>query len=312
MPRILSRLLPTSAPHISQAFDQRVEYDGVRIAALAEVRARDGMRSAVRAPIEDAIGVEDADAEVAFEVLEESEHAIDRTAGRLAGAIDGDDEKAALNHIATRNDRRAMSRPAGQKLVDATQQFSCRRVIQSWRNAEDPDPRVVGQLRNIGSRHVDYTPFVSFAKLMQRFKGGMTAEPHDEQDPLHLATAAVLLEVAHADGEFSPAEDGNIGGYLGDAFALNNQAAQELLKAADELRTQTIDHFALTNFIRKNASLADRIEMVKTMWRIVYSDRKLTDYENYLVRKIADLLGLEHRVMIDAKVEVLRELGIAT
>jgi uncharacterized tellurite resistance protein B-like protein len=44
------------------------------------------------------------------------------------------------------------------------------------------------------------------------------------------------------------------------------------------------------------------------MWRMAYSDGKLSDYEGYLVRKLADLLGLEHRVMIDAKVSVLEEL----
>jgi uncharacterized tellurite resistance protein B-like protein len=44
------------------------------------------------------------------------------------------------------------------------------------------------------------------------------------------------------------------------------------------------------------------------MWRMVYADGKLTGYENYLVRKLADLLGLEHRVMIDAKSAVLREI----
>ena len=43
------------------------------------------------------------------------------------------------------------------------------------------------------------------------------------------------------------------------------------------------------------------------MWRLAYSDGKLAEYEAYLVRKLADLLGLEHHVMIDAKVEVLRE-----
>ncbi len=152
---------------------------------------------------------------------------------------------------------------------------------------------------------------VSFARLMDRFRGGMTAGPREQQNPLHLATATVLLEIAYADGEFSPAEDGDVVGYLQRAFALTTDAAQELIHAAAEMRTRTIDHFSLTNFIRKNASLAERIDIVKTMWRIVYSDRKLTDYENYLVRKLADLMGLEHRVMIDAKVEVLRELGLA-
>ncbi len=152
---------------------------------------------------------------------------------------------------------------------------------------------------------------MSFAKLMQRFKGGMQqTELH--HDPLPLATAAVLLEIAYADGEFTPAEDGDVVGYLKGAFHLSDEAAQELIAEASELRNRTIDHFALTNFIRKNSTLGDRIEIVKTMWRMVYSDRKLTDYENYLVRKLADLLGLEHHVMIDAKVSVLRELGMST
>ena len=92
---------------------------------------------------------------------------------------------------------------------------------------------------------------------------------------------------------------------------MDDHAAQELIAEAAELRNKTIDHFALTNYIRKNATLADRIEIVKTMWRMVYSDRKLTDYENYLVRKLADLLGLEHHVMIGAKMSVLREMGMS-
>lgn len=144
---------------------------------------------------------------------------------------------------------------------------------------------------------------------MQRIKGGVQ-QPELQRDPLRLATAAILLETANADGEFSPAEDGDVIGYLKRAFQLDDDTAQELVAEAAEVRGQTIDHFALTHFVRKNAKLSERIEIVKTMWRIVYSDRKLTDYENYLVRKLADLLGLEHHVMIDAKVAVLREMGM--
>src|ERR1051325_8858353 len=114
---------------------------------------------------------------------------------------------------------------------------------------------------------------------MQRFKSGVANDDDaaTHQQHLRLATAAVLLDIAYA----------------------------------DDTRARTIDHFALTNFIRKNMPLESRIDMVKEMWRIVYSDGRLTDYENYLVRKLADLLGLEHHVMIGAKVAVLEELGKA-
>jgi len=147
---------------------------------------------------------------------------------------------------------------------------------------------------------------------MQRFKSGAAQPAEKRQDPLRLATAAILLDIAYADGTFTPAEDGDIVGFCKRAFALADDEAREIVAAAGEIRAHTIDHFALTNYIRKNSTLQERIDIVRTMWRMVYGDGKLTDYENYLVRKLADLLGLEHHVMIGAKVEVLRELGLAT
>jgi uncharacterized tellurite resistance protein B-like protein len=153
---------------------------------------------------------------------------------------------------------------------------------------------------------------VSFTRLVQRIKEGLSAEqPHTQtshEDRLRLATAAVLLDIAYADGSFTPAEGENVEVYLQRTFSLGADDARELVEAAGEIRARTIDHFDMTNYIRKNVSLPERIEIVKTMWRTAYADGKLTDYENYLVRKLADLLGLEHHVMIDAKVSVLREL----
>jgi uncharacterized tellurite resistance protein B-like protein len=151
---------------------------------------------------------------------------------------------------------------------------------------------------------------VSIAKILDKLTG-RTSEPQPryQHDPLRLATAAVLLDIAYADGTFTPAEDGNVGAFLAGRFSLSQEDAKELMDAADEIRRKTVDHFALTHYIRKNSPLEERIEIVKTMWRLAFSDGKLTDYEGYLVRKLADLLGLEHHVMIEAKSAVLRELG---
>jgi uncharacterized tellurite resistance protein B-like protein len=151
---------------------------------------------------------------------------------------------------------------------------------------------------------------VSIAKILDMLTG-RTSEPQpaERHDPLRLATAAVLLDIANADGSFTPAEDGNVAEFLAQRFDLSEDDARELMEAGDEIRRKTVDHFALTHYIRKNAPLPERIEIVKTMWRLVYSDGHLTDYEGYLVRKLADLLGLEHHVMIDAKSAVLREMG---
>jgi uncharacterized tellurite resistance protein B-like protein len=151
---------------------------------------------------------------------------------------------------------------------------------------------------------------VSIAKILDLFAVRPSQPQRDDHhDPLRLATAAILLETAHADGTFTPAEDGNVVGFLSSRFGLSPQDTQRLIDAAEEIRKNMVDHFAFTHYIRKNTPLEERIEIVKTMWRLVYSDGTLTNSENYLVRKIADLLGLEHHVMIDTKSAVLRELG---
>ena len=152
---------------------------------------------------------------------------------------------------------------------------------------------------------------MSFSTLVQRIKDGLSAEPattQSNEERLRLATAAVLLDIAYADGTFSPAEGGNVVEYLQKAFRLQSDDAQELIDAAREIRDHTIDHFAMTHYIRKNVALEERIEIVRTMWRTAYADGRLTEYENYLIRKLSDLLGLEHHVMIDTKVSVLREM----
>jgi uncharacterized tellurite resistance protein B-like protein len=141
---------------------------------------------------------------------------------------------------------------------------------------------------------------------MQRFKGQVEpAQP--KHDPLRLAAATMLLDIAYADGDFSLAEGGDVVDYLRKAFRLDEPDTQDLIRTADEFRNQTIDHFAVANFVRRSMPLEQRIEIVKTMWRVALADGRLTDYEHYLVRKLADLLGLEHHVMIDAKVAVLNE-----
>jgi uncharacterized tellurite resistance protein B-like protein len=158
------------------------------------------------------------------------------------------------------------------------------------------------------TRAVYKIAFVSIARILDMLTGRTSeVQPRQQHDPLRLATAAVLLEIANADGEFTPVEDGNVVDFLSQRFQLDADDARELIEAAEEIRKKTVDHFALTHYIRKNTPLAERIEIVKTMWRLGYSDGVLSEYESYLVRKLADLLGLEHHVMIDAKSAVLRE-----
>ena len=133
----------------------------------------------------------------------------------------------------------------------------------------------------------------------------------EREHAIQLATVASLLEIAYADQSLSSKEEHHLVELSQRMFGLSGDETRDLIESADVLRTKSIDHWSMTNVVRKNTSLEDRIEIVKTMWRIVYSDDHLHDFEGYLIRKLSDLLGIEHHVMINAKLEVQKELGRA-
>lgn len=155
---------------------------------------------------------------------------------------------------------------------------------------------------------------MGIGNFVRRVKDALAAQeeesaPDRKVTAIRLATAAVLLEVAHADSKLEKAEVDRIIDHLEKTFGLGEAETRELMDAAEEIRARSIDHWHLTNVIRTNTTLAARIEIVKTMFRIVWSDGFFHQYEDYLVRKLSDLLGVEHHVMIEAKLAVKEELG---
>lgn len=122
---------------------------------------------------------------------------------------------------------------------------------------------------------------------------------------IRVATCALFLEMAHIDGEFSDAERENIIAILKKDYQLPDEHVGELLKASEEELKKSVDLWQFTNLINQNYSLEEKIRIIELMWEIVYADGKLDHYEDYLVHKLANLLRLTHKQLIDAKLKIL-------
>lgn len=155
---------------------------------------------------------------------------------------------------------------------------------------------------------------MAIGKLMKFVKDSLAENPQQDQashdQAIRIATAVVLLDVAYADDRMSSGEQSKVVEHMRTAFDLGEEEARELLDMADEIRRETIDHWHMTSQIRNSTSFNDRMEIVRTMWRIVYADGNFHQYEGYLVRKLSDLMGIEHRRMIEAKIAVREQLGL--
>jgi uncharacterized tellurite resistance protein B-like protein len=119
--------------------------------------------------------------------------------------------------------------------------------------------------------------------------------------PIQLAACALLLEVAHADEEFSEPERAHILDALARHFALDGDTAAELLRLAEAERQQSIDHFQFTRLINDSYDHGQKMVLAEVLWGAALSDGNLAAHESYLVRKIANLLRLEPGYLNEAR-----------
>jgi uncharacterized tellurite resistance protein B-like protein len=110
---------------------------------------------------------------------------------------------------------------------------------------------------------------------------------------VQLAACALLLELAHADGEFSPEEQAHLRRALGRQFGLDEATGDELLRLAEAERTQSLDHFQFTRLIVAEYDEREKIELATSMWGVILADGRLSDHETHLVRKMASLMQLD-------------------
>jgi len=126
-------------------------------------------------------------------------------------------------------------------------------------------------------------------------------ESQPEVDPVHLAACALLLQVAHADGEFSAEEREQLEGALQRHFDLPLDAGRRLLELAEEERREAIDQYRFTSVVKKSYDLGQKMTLAEVMWGLVLADGRISEHEQYLTRKIANLLDLKPGYLSTAK-----------
>ena len=125
--------------------------------------------------------------------------------------------------------------------------------------------------------------------------------PEETGDRVRLAACAILMELAHADDEFTDSERSHIESALVRHFALTPDTARELMALAERENRTAVDHFQFTRLISANYDLGQKMLLAEIMWGVVTADGRIAEHEAYLVRKISNLLDLEPGYLSEAK-----------
>ncbi len=137
------------------------------------------------------------------------------------------------------------------------------------------------------------------------FRSSMTppakTEPTASRKDIRLAACALLMELAHADDEFTDEERKHLESAVQRQFGLDAPETQKLLALAGQERAQAVDLWQFTNLIAENYSMGQKMVLAEIMWGLAYADGNLAGREDYLMRKICNLLRIEPGYLAEAR-----------
>ena len=134
--------------------------------------------------------------------------------------------------------------------------------------------------------------FESFKKLIADVSDGGKHPSRFDDGDYRLAAAALLIHAACIDGDSSPVERDKIHAMIKQRFNLDDAVADKLIAEAAEVEQKSIDLYHFTTRLNRSLDDARRARVVEMMWQIVFADGTVTEFEDNLIWRAADLLGI--------------------
>ena len=120
-------------------------------------------------------------------------------------------------------------------------------------------------------------------------------------DEMTLATCVLLIEVSLSDDSYDDEEKNKIIGILKNKFNLDDSQINVLMELADKKNKEMISLYDWTSKINEIYSYEQKKELIKLLWDVAFADGRIDKYEDYTIRKIADLIYVRHEDFMKAK-----------
>ena len=138
-------------------------------------------------------------------------------------------------------------------------------------------------------------------------------EPREFDDTgYRLAATALLIHVISLDGEPSEVEKRKLHSLLESSFGLDPGTADRLIASATRAEGEAVDLYHFTSVIMRSVNEEGRLRIVEMMWELVYADGDVTEFEDNVVWRAADLLAVSSRDRLELKHRIAgRQSGTA-
>ena len=127
---------------------------------------------------------------------------------------------------------------------------------------------------------------------------------------IEIAACALFIEMAKADGEFTEDERKFIITEMKSTFNLDDEYVNNLMLHAEQKIKESASLYEFTGIINATFTNEEKINLIENLWKLIYKDEKLNQYEDHLIKRIAATINIEHKQIINSKLWVKQQLGL--
>lgn len=107
-----------------------------------------------------------------------------------------------------------------------------------------------------------------------------------------LCAATLMVHVMVADGKIKPEEEAKLLDVLETHYEMTADQAAELAEQARKKQSESIDLYSFTSIIKAKMSETERMGLIEDLWEMVYADGTLHEFEDNIVWRVAELIGI--------------------
>ena len=121
-----------------------------------------------------------------------------------------------------------------------------------------------------------------------------------------LYASCLMLDIAKADGKVTDSELSSLKEILIDFFDITNEHASEIISNSYIELDKSIDIFKYANFLNDKMDYSDKVDLIRCIFEIGYSDGNLHYLELHYIKTISSLLNIEKSDVVKAKLGTKR------
>jgi uncharacterized tellurite resistance protein B-like protein len=152
----------------------------------------------------------------------------------------------------------------------------------------------------------------SLKNFFSELTGGEKHPARFEGNDYRLAAAALLIHASTIDGNMTGHEREKLHALLKSRFALDDAATEELIDVSTLAENEAVDLYRFTSLINRTLDEPGRLGIVEMMWEMIFADGRVNEFEDNLMWRVADLLGVSSRDRIALRRRVADETAEST